>query len=318
MSKELFMYEMKAVRDFMRRQLVTLDTDTCVLDGIGNLLRHNISGAPVVDAGGKFLGVFSEKCCMNSLTTVLELGCESGMFVPRVQTFMASELVTLSPEIDVFDAIDHLLEKRISGAPVINEEGEYQGVFSEKTAMQALIAAVYDQFPGTSVSQYMDLDRNRLVSEDDLLLDVAHRFQKTPYRRFPVLRGNRLVGQVSRRDVLRAEQRMALDVRDRFRNRNAGATESRAAVITRTVGDYMDCDALTTCMGADLLSVAQMFLNSPYRRLPILEDGKLVGQISRRDVLESAAAMLRPAATRYTSETLYLSPIHKSVPDSLR
>jgi len=312
------MYEMKAVRDFMRRQLVTLDTDTCVLDGIGNLLRHNISGAPVVDAGGKFLGVFSEKCCMNSLTTVLELGCESGMFVPRVQTFMASELVTLSPEIDVFDAIDHLLEKRISGAPVINEEGEYQGVFSEKTAMQALIAAVYDQFPGTSVSHYMDLDRNRLVSEDDLLLDVAHRFQKTPYRRFPVLRGNRLVGQVSRRDVLRAEQRMALDVRDRFRNRNAGAAESRAAVITRTVGDYMDCDALTTCMGADLLSVAQMFLNSPYRRLPILEDGKLVGQISRRDVLESAAAMLRPAATRYTSETLYLSPIHKSVPDSLR
>ena len=54
------MYEMKAVRDFMRRQLVTLDTDTCVLDGIGNLLRHNISGAPVVDAGGKFLGMFSE------------------------------------------------------------------------------------------------------------------------------------------------------------------------------------------------------------------------------------------------------------------
>jgi len=311
------MYEMKAVRDFMRRQLVTLDAETCVLDGIGNLLRHNISGAPVVDSSGDFLGVFSEKCSMSSLTSVLELGFESGMSVPRVKAFMTRELVTLSPEIDVFDAIDHLLEKRISGAPVINAEGEYQGVFSEKTAMQALMAAVYDQLPGTCVSHYMDLDRNRLVCEDDLLLDVAHRFQKTPYRRFPVLCGNRLVGQVSRRDVLRAEQRMALDVRDRFRG-GGHAAESRAVVITRVVGDYMDREALTTCMGADLLSVAQMFLNSPYRRLPILENGKLVGQISRRDVLESAAALLRPAATRYTSETLYLSPLQKSVPDSLR
>lgn len=311
------MYEMKAVRDFMRRRLVTLDAETCVLDAIGNLLRHNISGAPVVDSGGRFLGVFSEKCSMSSLTTMLELGCEPGMFVPCVQTFMANEVVTLSPEIDVFDAIDHLLEKRISGAPVVNEEGEYQGVFSEKTAMQALMAAVYDQLPGTCVSHYMDSDRNRLVSENDLLLDVSRLFQRTSYRRFPVLRGKRLVGQVSRRDVLRAEQRMALDVRERFRNAD-DATKSRATVITRIVGDYMDRDALTTCMGADLLSVAQMFLNSPYRRFPILENGRLVGQISRRDVLESAAAMLRPSAPRYTSETLYLSHLPKSVPDSLR
>lgn len=310
------MFEMQAVRDFMRRQLVTLDADTCVLDGIGNLLRHNISGAPVVDSSGTFIGVFSEKCSMNALTTMLELGFESGLSVPRVQAFMASDLVTLSPEIDVFDAIDHLLEKCISGAPVVNAKGEYLGVFSEKTAMQALIAAVYDQLPGTSVSHYMDLDRNRLVSEDDVLLDVAHRFQTTPYRRFPVLRGNRLVGQVSRRDVLRAEQQMALNVRERFRN--ADATEAGSSVMTQLVGDYMDRDALTTCMGADLLSVAQMFLNSPYRRLPILEDRKLVGQVSRRDVLESAAALLRPAAIRYRSETLYLSPLHKSVPDSLR
>ena len=311
------MYEMKAVRDFMRRELVTLDAKTCVLDAIGKLLRHNISGAPVVDCSGEFLGVFSEKCSLSSLTTMLELGNESEMFVPCVQTFMTSELVTLSPVTDVFDAIDHLLKKRISGAPVINEAGEYRGVFSEKTAMQALMAAVYDQFPGTCVSHYMDLDRNRLVSEDDLLLDVAHRFQKTPYRRLPVLRGNQLVGQVSRRDVLRAERRMAFNVRERFRSA-VDATESQAAVITRMVGDYMDRDALTTCMGADLLSVAQMFLNSPYRRLPILENGKLVGQISRRDVLESAAGLLRPVATRHTSETLYLSPLHKPVPEFLR
>ena len=44
------MYEMKNVRDFMRCQLVTLDAETCLLDGIGHSLRRNISGAPVVDS----------------------------------------------------------------------------------------------------------------------------------------------------------------------------------------------------------------------------------------------------------------------------
>ena len=311
------MSEMKTVRDFMRRQLITLGAETCVLDGIGNLLRHNISGAPVVDPDGIFLGVFSEKCCMNSLTTALEIGSQAGMFVPRVQTFMVSELVTLDPGMDVFDAIDHILEHRISGAPVINAANEYQGVFSEKTAMKALLAAVYDQLPGASVSHYMDLDPNRLVTEEDLLLDVAHRFQQTPYRRFPVLRGNKLVGQVSRRDVLRVEQRLAMGIREHVLT-TSDAAVWKAAGMTHVVSDYMDIDALTTCMGADLLSVAQMFLNSPYRRLPILENGRLVGQVSRRDVLEAAASLLRPSSGRHSAETLYLSPLRESPPAALR
>ena len=311
------MSEMKAVRDFMRRKLVVLASDTCVLDGIANLLKHNISGAPVVDSGGKFLGVFSEKCSMNALTTVLEVASEAGIFVPSVRTFMKHELVTLTSDVDVFEAIDHLLKHRISGAPVVDNLGGYQGVFSEKTAMRALVAAVYDQLPGTRVAHYMNLDRNRVVCEEDSLLDVAHRFQQTPYRRFPVLRGNKLVGQLSRRDVLRAEQRLAMEIRERIR-RSGDDTAWNAAGIAIQVGDYMDRDALTTCMAADLLSVAQMFLNSPYRRFPILEDGKLVGQVSRRDVLESAAALLRPAPNRHSAETLYLSPLTESAPPSLR
>lgn len=310
------MSDVKVARDFMRRKLITLSTDTNVVDGVARLLRDNISGAPVVDGNGSYLGVFSEKCCMNALTEPVEVAHEVGIPVALVRDFMTSHLTTLTPDVDVFEAIDHILRRRISGAPVVDASGKYQGIFSEKTAMRVLIAAVYDQLPGTNVGSYMNVDRNRVISDEDSLLDVAHKFQQTPYRRLPVLFGEKLGGQVSRRDVLRAEHRLATEVLERARKPNADSRVKDAAQ-PKTVGEYMDQAALTTGPDADLLNVAQMFLNSPYRRLPIVENGKLVGQVSRRDLLDAAAEILRPKPRRHGAEPLYLSPLSDTVPPSL-
>ena len=48
------------------------------------------------------------------------------------QDIMVTNLVTLAPSMDVFDAIDLLLKNRVSGAPVIDDQGEFLGVFSEQ------------------------------------------------------------------------------------------------------------------------------------------------------------------------------------------
>ena len=79
----------------------------------------------------------------------------------------------------------------------------------------------------------------------------------------------------------------------------------------------MDVGALTMGPNADMLNIAQMFLNSPYRRLPVLDGEKLIGQVSRRDLLEVAASILRPKPERHGAETLYLSPLSESAPPSL-
>jgi CBS-domain-containing membrane protein len=92
----------------------------------------------------------------------------------------------------------------------------------------------------------------------------------------------------------------------------------KEGVHAESVGQYMDQDALTTSPSTDMLSIAQMFLNSPYRRLPIVDGGRLVGQVSRRDLLEAAAEVLRPKPKHRHSETLYLSPLADSAPPSLR
>lgn len=311
------MNDVKVAQDFMRRNLVTLSPQTNSLDGVARLLRDNISGAPVVDDQGQYIGVFSEKGCMKALTDPVEVACELGIDSPKVHEFMRRDLITLSQDEDVFQAIDHILSKRISGAPVVDPEGVFLGIFSEKTALRVLVAAVYDQVPGTNVGSYMNLDRNRIIDENDSLLDVAHKFQQTPYRRLPVLHGSKLAGQVSRRDVLRAEHRIALEVADRVRRSKLTESQSESARETK-VGDFADTEALTLGPNADILTIAQLFLNSPYRRLPILNRRTLVGQISRRDLLEAAAELLRPSPTRHHAEPLYLSPLSDTLPPSIR
>ncbi len=121
---------------------------------------------------------------------------------------MVTKLVTLSPNMDAFEAIDLLLKYRISGAPVVDEDRSYVGVFSERCCMSFLIEGAYQQLPSIQVYAYMDTDA-QTIEEDLDILSIAQIFINTHARRLPVLREGKLVGQISRRDVLSAIHAMS-------------------------------------------------------------------------------------------------------------
>ena len=117
--------------------------------------------------------------------------------------FMTKRLVTLRPDMDVIKAVQLLLKNRISGAPVVDANSVFLGVFSEKCAMQVLLDAAYEQLPSNEVRLFMDTDA-QTIEPDTQLLSIAQVFLLTSYRRLPVIEAGRLVGQISRRDVMRA------------------------------------------------------------------------------------------------------------------
>lgn len=54
-----------------------------------------------------------------------------------------------------------------------------------------------------------------------------------------------------------------------------------------SVADYMSRPVETLDADLDIVEAAQRFLASPYRRFPVLRDGRLCGQISRADLLRA-------------------------------
>lgn len=126
----------------------------------------------------------------------------------KVREFMAANLVTFSPDMEVLQAIHALVEKRISGATVVDEHGNIIGMLSEQDCMKvALHAGYYGEFGGR-VSEYMSTNVETIDAETSIL-ELAELFLHSPYRRYPVTENNRLVGQISRRDVLRAMEQLS-------------------------------------------------------------------------------------------------------------
>ena len=120
-----------------------------------------------------------------------------------VKDYMSGRLVKFSPDTDVLDVIQELVQHRISGAPIVDDHGNLVGMISEFDCMQVVLTAGYHLEPGGPVSELMVTDVET-VDADMNIIDLAELFIATQFRRFPVLKDNRLVGQISRRDVLRA------------------------------------------------------------------------------------------------------------------
>jgi predicted transcriptional regulator len=121
----------------------------------------------------------------------------------KVKDFMSASLVVLSPSMAILEAARQLVENRISGAPVVDHTGNLVGVLSEKDCMRiALQAGYHDETAGT-VAEFMHKEVKTVDAERNIV-DVAMMFIEDDYRRYPVMKDGRLVGQISRRDVLKA------------------------------------------------------------------------------------------------------------------
>lgn len=116
---------------------------------------------------------------------------------------MATKLVSFHARTNVVEAMSVFLDKRISGAPVVDDDGKLIGILSEVDLMQVIVQdSYYDESIGI-VEDYMRADVDMIDAEMDIYT-LAEKFVREHRRRYPVVSNGKLIGQISRRDVLRA------------------------------------------------------------------------------------------------------------------
>jgi CBS-domain-containing membrane protein len=126
----------------------------------------------------------------------------------RARDMMSVRIHTVAAEDRVYAAVQTLLKKRVSGAPVVDQNNRVIGILSEKDCIQAMLRAINDRLPPSLVRDVMTTSVVTAKPDDDLL-SIAHIFLTRPIRRIPVVdEQGKLLGQISRRDLLAAASRV--------------------------------------------------------------------------------------------------------------
>ena len=130
---------------------------------------------------------------------------------------MTSSVITFFPYTPIFEAIRTLLSKQISGAPVVDEDGRVVGVLSELDCLRMLSSDEFyaGQQEEAGVAQNFMTAVGKTIPPTLGIYAIAHYFLTKGIRRLPVVDGEQLVGQVSRRDVLGLIDRMSRRRTDR-------------------------------------------------------------------------------------------------------
>ena len=123
----------------------------------------------------------------------------------RVSDYMTRKLITFRPEQSIMEVMEKLIKHRISGGPVVNENNELLGVISEGDCMKRISDSRYYNMPIDDATVESNMACNVDTIDGDMnVFDAAKKFLEQKHRRFPILENGKLVGQISQKDVLKA------------------------------------------------------------------------------------------------------------------
>ena len=126
-----------------------------------------------------------------------------------VSDIMSHKLVLFTPDESIHDVMKKFIKYRVSGGPVVNSYGKLVGIISEADCMKEISDSRYFNMPilDKTVKHFMT-NNVQTIDVSTSVFDAASLFFKTKKRRFPVINKDKLVGQISRKDIVIAALNM--------------------------------------------------------------------------------------------------------------
>jgi CBS domain-containing protein len=153
----------------------------------------------------------------------------------RAHQIMTRPVITVAPETTIVEAANTMLQKHVSGLPVIDAAGKLVGIVSEGDFIrrgeigtqrkrgrflkfilgpgQAATDFVHEH--GRKVAEIMTPQLLTItITEDTALDEIVELMEKNSVKRLPVMRGDKIVGIVSRANLLQAVASLAREIPD--------------------------------------------------------------------------------------------------------
>jgi len=111
--------------------------------------------------------------------------------------------VTVTPDMEVCEAVTILLKHGISAVPVVKEGPELVGILTQRDCLEAFVNEEYFDSPTALVRDLMSTDVV-MVDPNASILQAAELFSQHNFHILPVTADEGLVGQISRTDIIRA------------------------------------------------------------------------------------------------------------------
>jgi len=146
----------------------------------------------------------------------------------RAHQIMTRSVITVKPDTTIVDAANVMLERHVSGLPVVDDAGKLIGVVSEGDFIRRSEIGTQRKRgrwlkfilgPGQSASDFVHEHGRRVsevmtkspltITEDTALAEIVDLMERNNVKRLPVMRGDELVGIVSRANLLQAVASLA-------------------------------------------------------------------------------------------------------------
>jgi CBS domain-containing protein len=257
--------EKTKAKDIAQYEVVTIDKGASVYQAIDLMVKHNITGLPVVDDSG-LRGIISEKDVLKLLYDVeFAGGC--------VGDYMTTDILTFDEEDDVVDVCRCLMSNNFRRVPVLRD-GKLIAIITRADLIRAnkyrfRPAAPHDKtmsHPNFLLAKHVMTCGLLTVKRNSPIYTAMELIATGDITGLPVVDDSmKLVGIVSEKDLINLL--CDPDAKPGF------------------VQDCMTRDVVSFDWDDSLFEVCHCLINNNFRRIPILEKGKLAGIISRRDII---------------------------------
>ena len=122
----------------------------------------------------------------------------------NLRDYMLANPVKVRADDNVLDAMQVIIDNKISGVCVVDEEQNLVGILSELDCLRAVLGAIYNHSGIGNVREYMSSDNLVVAHPNEDIVDVAQDMLLKNKRRRPVVEDGKLIGQITCRQLLSA------------------------------------------------------------------------------------------------------------------